>query len=81
MHQCIKFILFWNDTLHVSDGVSVHHQQFKTVHTARGICQTDTAVCLLASRQQYLFDSCMYSPELLMMDGKTVRNMYSVIPK
>jgi len=25
--------------------------------------------------QQYLFDSCMYSLELLMMDGKTVRNM------
>ena len=34
MHQCIKFILFWNDTLHVSDGLSVHHQQLKTVHTA-----------------------------------------------
>jgi len=34
MHQCIKFILFWNDTLHVSDGLSVHHQEFKTVHTA-----------------------------------------------
>ena len=49
MHQCIKFILFWNDTLHVSDGLSVHHQDFKTVHTAIGICQTDTAVCLLAS--------------------------------
>jgi len=32
----------------------VHHQEFKTVHTATGICQTDTAVCLLASRQQYL---------------------------
>jgi len=45
MHQCIKFILFWNDTLHVSDGLSVHHQQFKTVHTATGICQTDIAVC------------------------------------
>jgi len=56
MHQCIKFILFLIDTLHVSDGLSVHHQQFKTVHTATGICQTDTAVCLLASRQQYLFD-------------------------
>ena len=27
MHQCIKFILFWNDILHVSDGLSVHHQQ------------------------------------------------------
>ena len=85
MHQCLKFILFWNDTLHVSDGLSVHHQQFNTVHTATGICQTDTAVCLLAgmkwkcyllaSSQQYLFGCCMYSVELLMMDGKTVRNM------
>ena len=34
MHQCIKFILFWNDTLNVSDGLSVHHQQLKTAHTA-----------------------------------------------
>jgi len=75
MHRCIKFILFWNGTLHVSDGLTVHQQEFKTVHTATGICQTDTDVCLLASGQQYLFDSCMYSLELLMMGGKTVRNM------
>jgi len=54
MHQCIKFILVWNDNLHVSGGLSVHLQEFNIVHTARGICQTDTAVCLLASRQQYL---------------------------
>jgi len=40
MHQCVKFILFWNDALHVSDGLSVHHQELKTVHTAIGICQT-----------------------------------------
>ena len=33
---------FWNDILHVSDGLSVHHQEFETVHTATGICQTDT---------------------------------------
>jgi len=59
MHHCIKFILFWNDTLRVSDGLSVHHQEFKTAHTATRICQTDTAVCLLASRQQYLFDKCL----------------------
>ena len=64
MHQCIKFVFFWNDTLHVSNGLPIHHQQFKTVHTATGICQTDTAVCLLGSRQQYL-----------MMDWKTVQNM------
>ena len=37
--------LFWNDTLHVSDGLSVHHQEFRPVHTATGVCQTDTAVC------------------------------------
>ena len=58
MHQCIKFILFWNDTLHVSDGLSICHQEFKTVHTT-GVRQTDTAFCLLASRQQYLFDECL----------------------
>ena len=34
MHQCIKFILFWNDTLHVSGDLFIHHQEFKTVHTA-----------------------------------------------
>jgi len=68
MHQRIKFILFWNDTLHVSDGLSVHHQEFKTVHTTTkevlysSICLT-YACCI------------MYSLELLMMDGKTVRNM------
>ena len=33
-------------TLCVSDGLSVHHLKFKTVHTATGICQTDTAVML-----------------------------------
>jgi len=51
MHQCIKFILFWNDILRVSDGLSVNHQEFKTVYTATGICQTDSSVWLL-----YLFD-------------------------
>jgi len=76
MHQYFKFILFWNDALHVSDGLSVHHQEFKTVHTAPGICQTDTAVCLLANRQQYLIGCCMYSLELLIMDEKTVQNMW-----
>ena len=34
MHQFLKFILFCSSTLHVSDGLSVHHQESKTVHTA-----------------------------------------------
>jgi len=56
MHQFLKFILFWNNALQVSDGLSVHRQEFKTVHKATGVRQTDTV-------------------ELLMMDGKTVRNV------
>jgi len=38
MHQRINFISFWNDILHVSDGLSAHHQEFKTVHAATGFC-------------------------------------------
>jgi hypothetical protein len=115
MHQCIQFILFWNDTTcfrqsfrpspgvqdctysnkHMSDRyccllavrslelyiqqqafakqilLSACCQQFKTVHTATDICQTHTAVCLLASRQQYLFGCCMYSLELSMMHRRS----------
>jgi hypothetical protein len=67
----------WSNTVHVSEGLSVHHQEFKRVHTATGICQTDTAVCLLARSRQYLTYACccMYTLELLLMDGKTVRYM------
>jgi hypothetical protein len=29
----MELILFWNNTLHVSDGLSVHHHESKIVHT------------------------------------------------
>ena len=33
--RCTNFSnLLWNETLHVSDSSSVHHQEFFTVHTA-----------------------------------------------
>jgi len=41
-----QIILFWNDNLRVSEDLSVHHQEIKTVHTATGLRQTDTAVRL-----------------------------------
>jgi hypothetical protein len=66
MYQLLKFILFWNNTL-----------QFWTVfpsiirssrlHTATGICQTGTAFCLLASRQQYLL---LYAQSRTSEDGQ-----------
>ena len=33
-HQYLTFTLFRSNTVHVSDGLSAHHQEFKTVHTA-----------------------------------------------
>jgi hypothetical protein len=47
---CTSFsiYLFLRNSLHVSDGLPVHHQEFRTVHTATGICQTDMTTCLLA---------------------------------
>ena len=46
--QFFKIILFCSSTLRVSDGLSVHQQESKTVHTALDVCQTDSADCLLA---------------------------------
>ena len=75
--RCINVsnLFYWSNTLHVSDGLSVHHQELKTVHTAAGICQTDTAVCLLASSRQYLFDICLllYVQSLTPDDGRKDR--------
>ena len=36
----ISQIYFWNRSLHVSDSISVHHQESNTVHTAIAICHT-----------------------------------------
>ena len=44
----VSNLLYFGMTLeHVSDDLPVHHQELKTVPTATGICQTDTAACLL----------------------------------
>ena len=47
---------------------TVHHQEFKTVHSATGICETVIAVYLLASKQTAVSGCCMYSLELLHED-------------
>ena len=44
----ISQIYFWNRTLLVSDRFSVHHQESNTVYTAKGVCHTSFADCLLA---------------------------------
>jgi len=68
-------IYFIRVTLHVFDSLSIHHQELKTVHTATGICQTDTAVRLLASSRQCLFDIRLlqYVQSLTPDDGRKDR--------
>ena len=45
MHLFLKYILFCSSTLHVSDGLSVHHQESKTVHTTSSVCQILLTAC------------------------------------
>ena len=63
MHQFLKFILFCGSNLHVSDGLSVHHQESKTVHTASGICQTVSADCLLDGKTERPSETCTVLPQ------------------
>jgi len=51
---CIKLVKYWDkDTVHVSDGLCVHHREFKTVYTATGICLTDISLCFPWSSISY----------------------------
>ena len=66
----VSNLFYWSNTLHVSDGLSVHHQEFKTVHRA-----TNRYRCLLASSQRYLFGKCLllYVQSLTRKDGRKDR--------
>ena len=92
--RCTNFsILFWNETLHVSDSSSVHHQEYFTVHTAMiYVIQLASRIrmelqfhpdptCKLPANRYDVHHCCVYSEILLMMDRRTVRNMYSFFPK
>jgi len=38
MHNISNLFHFVYNTLHVSEGLSVHHQESKTIQAASGIC-------------------------------------------
>jgi len=70
MHQCIKFIYF-------RMALYMFRTVFPSViRRSRLYIQQQAYV-----KQTLLSACCMYSLQLLMMDGKTVRNMYIVILK
>jgi len=88
LEALLSQIYFWNETLHVSDSSSVHHQELFTVRTAMVYA---VQVCWqLASRIRMvhpnparklstnlydIYHCCVCSEKLLMMDRGTVRNM------
>jgi len=85
---CINFPKFlWNETLHISDSSSVHHQEFFTVRTAMvyviQVCrQLSSKIRIhpdlarqLSTNVYDIYHCCAYSEKLLMMDWGTVRNM------
>jgi len=78
-------IYFIGVTLQVSNGLCVHHQQFNTVHTATDICQTDTAVRLLAgtrwkNRLKYLEILQNKFETLVHLVGFTIEIYYDAWP-
>jgi len=68
----ISQICFWNRTQHVSDSISVHHQESSTVHTAIGICHTGYADCLLAS----FMDTAVMNPKSRVVLNKVLERIF-----
>ena len=73
--RCINFSnLFWNETLHVSDSSSVHHQEFFTVQTTMvyviQVCRQ------LLSRIRILLDSCQQTFMTYIIAVCTVKNSW-----
>ena len=54
----VSNLFYWSNTLHVSDSLFFHHQEFKTVHTATGICQILLSACQQADSS--IFYVCRY---------------------
>jgi len=84
--RCTNFShLFWNETLHVTDSSSVHHQEFFTVHTAmvyviqvswQPVSRSIYAPAHKLSANLYdINHCCAHSEKLLILDRGTVRNM------
>ena len=88
IHQCIKFIYF-RMTLCMFRTVFPPIIRSSRQYLQEQAFVKQTAVCLLAGTRQQADSSicltnaccCMHSLELLMMGGKTARNMQSVIQK
>jgi hypothetical protein len=61
--------LYLETTLHVSGGISAHHQERKQLSTASGICHTVTAICRYISNKMQLYAVYSYLETALHVSG------------
>jgi hypothetical protein len=65
------------NAVHVSGGLSVHHQELK--NCTQSIGYMPSLLAATVSKQAWHIPDAMCTVlELLMMDGKTARNMHSI---
>ena len=82
--QCYTMVFITINAQHVSGGSSAHHQELKTIYTTSGICGAFVLLTTIVNEMEQLtHDSgkkqknstntrcCVYSFELLMMEGGT----------
>ena len=55
--------------LHVSGGISTHHQERKQLSTASGICHTVTAICRYIANKMQLYTVYLYLETALHVSG------------
>ena len=70
MHNFSRLL---NITLRVSDGLSVHHQESKTVHTASGICHKVSLTARKQSTNMYDIHLMLYVQPWTPDDGRKNR--------
>ena len=66
---------FWNDTLHVSEVLSVHHQEFKTVHTYFSIVKPTR--CTNVSNLFYFWNDTLHVSEDLSVNHQEFKTVHT----
>jgi len=73
----VSNLFYWTNTLHVSDGLSVHYQEFQDcMYSKRHL--SNRYCCLLASKQTAVSVWLLYVQSLTPDDGRKDRPKYVV---
>jgi len=76
--RCYTIFFITVNALHVSDGFSAHHQELKNCTHSIGYMPSLLAATTSSKQAWHIPDAVCTVFELLLMDGETARNMYSI---